>query len=449
MFKLNSVRQRRLRRMLVLTGSFLICILAFNNCTQGFITNELQTSTESLASSTPDAGSGDSTSTSPISPAPTTTTNPSTPSQPAPAPVQPIVMTNQPAWMSGKSLNEWIEIPNTGGAGGAAIQAFSGLAMREATSEIVIGAAGGHGDSADNRVVSLVLAADQPKWVLHIAPSPFADLNVSHYQDGTPSARHSYQNTYYIESLDRLFLFGARYTYGNAYSFTSVDAFSFKTNQWDPPDTWAPMPVLGEFGSVKIPGSDDVYSNGLSKWSAAQAKAMYQAGTPSSTSVWSHPIQTRTNAAIRFPMAYDKARNQIFTLQYGDGQGYNAPNVFASKIELASGVQTDITIKPSSAYSMFVAEVPVYAAMDYDIVNDRFLFYSGLGDAAGRVYAIKPSSTSTEWDMSLLQTTASSVKPPPTMGAGLNSNFKYVPALKGFVLLPTRDSNLFFIKTAQ
>lgn len=441
----SAVKSRRTRRGLILGTIFLLNIFAFNNCTQGFKVDDIQALSQGSASST-ETPVGDGTSPAPTT---TTTTMPGTVSQPPPAPVQPIVMTNQPAWMQGKSLNEWIEIPNTSGAGGAAIQAFSGMAMREATSEIIIGAAGGHGDGGDNRVVSLVLAADQPKWITHIGPSPYAEIDVSHYKDGTPSARHTYQNTYYIESLDRLFLFGARFTYGVAISFADVDAFSFKTNQWDPPGTWAPMPTLGEFGSVKVPGTDDVFGNNLTKWSASTATAAYKAGNSSSTSVWSQPITTRTNTAIRWPLSYDKKRNLLFNLQYGDGQGYDGPNVYASKIDLSSGVQTKITFKPSSAYSTFIAEAPVYAAMDYDPENDLYLFYSGQGAAAGRVYVIKPSSTSTEWEMSLMQITANSPLPPASTYAGLNSNFKYVPALKGFILLADRGSNLFFIKTAQ
>ncbi|MBC7465766.1 MAG: hypothetical protein H7256_07225 [Bdellovibrio sp.] len=86
--------------------------------------------------------------------------------------------------------------------------------------------------------------------------------------------------------------------------------------------------------------------------------------------------------------------------------------------------------------------------MDYDPDNDRFLFYDGRGSAMGRVFVIKASSGNT-YDMSLMPVTVGSVKPTETTPAGINSNFKYVPRLKGFILLPRRSSNLFFIKTAQ
>lgn len=388
----------------------------------------------------------------PVTPAPgdANPAEPSPPPQPQPAPIVPISMNSNPSWMAGKSLNEWIEIPNTSGAGGTAIDAFCGLALREATSQIIIGAAGGHGDGSDNRVVSLVLEADQPKWVMHIAGSNVPAANVSHYPDGTPASRHTYQHNYYVESLNRLFLVGARYTVGLSYTYQDVDAFSFETNQWDPPGTWAPIPKESQYGAVKIPGKDDIFTSSLFKWSALEATNMYRLGKSNSPTVWSQPITTRTNTFIRWPLAYDKSRNQLFNLQIGDGQGYSLNlGVQSSRIDLNTNVQTKITFKPSSAYDTFLAEAPPYAAMDYDPENDRFLFYSGLGAAAGRVYVIKPSSTSNEWEMSLLQTTANSVKPPPSMSAGINSNFKYVPRLKGFILLPKSSENLYFLKTAQ
>jgi hypothetical protein len=415
-------------------ASAIVATALFNNCSNSFQPLGDLSSQQSTSSLPPGSGAP----------------GPQLPNQPGPAPLQPIVLNNNPLWMAGKSLNEWIEIPNTAGAGGAAIDAFSGLALREATSELVIGAAGGHGDGTDNRVVSLVLEADQPKWILRIAGSLFPEYDVSHYKDGTPSARHTYQHNYYVESLHRLFLVGARFTAGGlTRQYPDLDAFSFETNQWDPPGTWAPLPPGSAYGAVKVPGSDDIFTSSLHKWSAAEATSMYKMGKSSSASVWSTPITVRTDTAIRWPLAYDKSRNQLFNLQMGDGQGYDLPTVYASRIDLATNVQTKVSIKPSPAYDTFQAEKPAYAAMDYDPENDRFLFYSGLDTAAGRVYVIKPSTASNEWEMSLLQTTATSVKPPATTPAGLNSNFKYVPRLKGFVLLPRGSSNLFFLKTAQ
>jgi hypothetical protein len=86
--------------------------------------------------------------------------------------------------------------------------------------------------------------------------------------------------------------------------------------------------------------------------------------------------------------------------------------------------------------------------MDYDPVNDQFLFYCGQGSGAGRIYVIKPNTTNT-WDMSILPLAAGSPLPPPIAGNGVNGRFLYVPSLKGFVLLPNSASNLWFIRTSN
>jgi hypothetical protein len=85
--------------------------------------------------------------------------------------------------------------------------------------------------------------------------------------------------------------------------------------------------------------------------------------------------------------------------------------------------------------------------MDYDIVNDKFLFYHGAGDTK-RVYVITPGSGTT-WDMSILGLGPGTETPddPPANGSGINGRFRYVPALKGFVMLPRGTANLFFLRT--
>ncbi len=342
--------------------------------------------------------------------------------------------TAAPAWLAGKPANTWIEIPNTAGAGGAAVDAYCGIAFDERSNSIVIAAAGGHWDSSDNRVVSLALAADAPKWVQRKAPSPQALVNVDHYADGLPAARHTYHSSHVVESLDRVFLFGCRFAYGVAYEFPTVDAFNLSTNQWDPAGTWAPIPAGGGYGAVRVRGSDDVYTTSLAKWSAT-------------TRSWSSPITTRTPDPLRWPIAHDSLRNQLFTLEWADGQGYGDAKVFASRVPLAGSAQISVTFAPGAALSQFIAEAPAYAGMDYDAVNDCFLFYSGQGGGAGRIYVIKPNDTNV-WAMSILPLASGSPLPVANSGSGVYSRFRYVPALKGCLLLADAAANLYFIRTS-
>jgi hypothetical protein len=351
---------------------------------------------------------------------------------PAPVPVVPAApISGMPAWMAGAALNQWIEIPGTAGGGGSGVFAYSGFAFNEQTNEILIAAAGGHGDSSDNRVVSLRLSADAPSWTLRMAPSTTIQFDVPYYPDGKPISRHLYSSSHFVPQLNRVMLFGVTGAAGNAYSFNNVDGFNPDTNTWDPAGTWAATPN-GERGSVMVRATGEVWTNGLSRWSPV-------------TRTWTHPITTRTDALIRYPIAHDALRNQLFSLNWGDGIGFSTQAMFATVVPCSGSVQSNLTFRPGAALDSFLVDKPTYSAMDYDPDNDRFLFYCGQGAGAGRIYVIKPNS-STTWDMSFLATTGA--LPPATLSDGVHNRFRYVPALKGFLLMPKATSNLFFIRTA-
>jgi hypothetical protein len=340
-------------------------------------------------------------------------------------------LTNAPAWLAGKAVGEWVEIAGTAGAGGAALDAFSGFAFNPVKNEIMIAAAGGHTDSSDNRVVSLQLMTNTPMWQLRSGASSAPAPDVAYYPDGKPSSRHLYSTAHFVPQVNRLMLFGERFAYGNAYTFAAVAAFNPDTNTWDKAGSWADMPS-GHYGSVMVNATGEVYSNGLARWSPV-------------TKSWSQPV-TRTADLVRWPIAHDSLRNQLFTLNWGDGEGYGTPAVYATRVPLATGVQASVTFNPSAALTSFIADTPSYAGMDYDSVNDRFMFYCGQGAGAGRVYVVKPNAGNV-WDISILPL-ATSKLPPATPVNGVHNRFRYVAALKGFVMLPSGGSNLFFIRTA-
>jgi hypothetical protein len=337
-----------------------------------------------------------------------------------------------PSWFAGKALGEWIEIAGTGGAGGASVYAYSGIGFNEQTNEILIAAAGGHLDSSDNRVVSLRLTDNAPSWRLRHASSARVAMDTPYYPDGTPISRHLYSTVHYVPQLNRLMMFGVRGAYGNAHIFTTVDGFDLASNSWDPAGSWPDMPS-GHLGAVSVRASGDVWSTGLARFSTA-------------TRSWSQPITQRSNDTVRWPIAHDSRRNQLFSLNWADGMGYGALGVFASRVPVDGSVQVSVTFNPSAALESFKADKPTYAGMDYDPVNDRFLFYCGQDATAGRIYVITPNSGNM-WDMSLFQLAGASL-PPPTELAGVHNRFRYVPALRGFMLIPTGKSNVYFIRTS-
>jgi len=343
-----------------------------------------------------------------------------------------------PSWLENKSLNQWIEIPNTSGAGGAAVDAWGSLVLRDDTNELFILASGGHGDSADNRVVSIRLTDDSPQWVLRNAPSPPSAVvfNVPYYTDGKPSSRHNYQHNHWVPGVHRLMMIGARAVAGSAWDYETVDGFNPDTNTWDPAGTWPTMPAGTGFGTYRERNSNFVWTTGLSRLDVTTGQV-------------SSPITHSSGDSVRWPVSQDSVRNQLFSLQYGDSQGYSANlGVVASRIPLEGNTQYKVTFNPSAALTQFLADAPAYPAMDYDSVNDQFLFYDGHGTGAGRIFVIKPNSGNT-WDMSILPLAAGSAAPPPVPDAGVNGRFLYVPALKGFVLLPSGASNLWFIRTSN
>jgi hypothetical protein len=348
----------------------------------------------------------------------------------APPPAQ--TQTGDPAWFAGSALHQWIEIAGTGGAGGSALDAYSGIGYNELTNEILIAAAGGHGDSSDNRVVSLKLTDSAPSWRLRAAASSPVAIDVPYYADGKPISRHLYSSVHFVPQVNRLMLFGVSGAYGNAYDFRKVDSFNLDTNTWDPAGTWADMPAVG-LGQVIVRSTGEVFTTGLARWSP-QTKA------------WTQPFTQRTADLVRWPIAHDSQRNQLFTLNWADGQGYSQAAVFATRLPLGGNEQIAVKFNPSAALESFIADKPTYAGMDYDPHNDRFLFYCGQGAGAGRVYVVKPNATNL-WDMSMLELTGMA-RPPATPGNGVHNRFRYIPALRGFLLIPTGSSNLFFLRVA-
>ncbi|WP_147373859.1 hypothetical protein [Massilia cavernae] len=359
---------------------------------------------------------------------PVAPTEPIPPTEPTPPPTG-----GDPTWLQGKPLNQWIEIPGTSGAGGAAVDAYNGIAYNELTNEILIAGAGGHMDSYDNRVVSLKLTDNAPVWRLRRAASTQVRMDAPYYADGKPISRHLYSSMHFVPQVNRLMLFGVFGAYGNAYTFATVDGFNLDTNTWDPAGTWANMPAGGDLGAAKIRSTGEVFSTDLARWSPQ-------------TKTWTRPITTRTADEVRFPIAHDSQRNQLFTLNWGDGQGYGAEALQASRIPVNGTQQIAVRFNASTALTTFAAERPAYAGMDYDPVNDRFMFYCGQGAGAGRVYIVKPNATNM-WDMSILAPT-STKRPPATPGDGVHNRFRYIPALRGFLLMPSGSSNLFFLRTS-
>ncbi len=342
----------------------------------------------------------------------------------------------EPNWLAGKPRDAWFAIPGTKGAGGAKVDAYCGMTVKEGACEIIIAAAGGHAAWFDNRVVSIDLGSDAPAWLQRHAPSPKTPNDVPYNPDGLPAARHTYQSIFYVPATDRVMLFGCRFTHPGAHEFPTVDGFNLKTNTWDPAGTYPDIPSGGGYGVVQDSATGDIWTQGLKKWCAA-------------SNTWSSPITKLAQPGVRFPYAYDSRRGQLFGLNCGDGQGYGDLAVVAAvRVPVKGKESLGVTFNPGTALEQLKKDKPVYAGMDYDPDNDRFLFYCGIGAAAGRIYVIKPNDGNV-WDMDLYAFAPGSKPPPPTGEAGTNNRFRYLPRFKGFVLLANAAADLCFIRTSD
>ena len=342
-----------------------------------------------------------------------------------------------PAWLAGAAVGQWISISGTSGGGGAPIDAYGGLAL--AGTKLVSACNGGHASGLDNRVVSIDLAVDSPAWTTLMAASSSTTGDVAYYSDGKPASRHVYQSIHYLPTKNKILLSGFRFGYPSGDGFLNMDAFDLGTNTWDGVVPGSPgtsgsgyAPIQSAFFGSSVDGSGNVWSF-WGQWKYTTA-----------TNTWAQQITTAATNGVRYPWAYDSLRDQMFGLCYGDGEGYGTPGVYAIKQAATGAVQTQITFNTSAAYTQFQTDAPVYAGMDYDPNNDRFLFYGDDGTTTGRIYIITPNSGSV-WDMSIMTVTGT---PSACANSGPIGRWRYVPALKGFVLAATTASNLNFIRVA-
>ncbi|MES2262104.1 MAG: hypothetical protein V4724_26585 [Pseudomonadota bacterium] len=351
-----------------------------------------------------------------------------------------------PAWLAGKALNEWFPISgvgwNTSGYGGSSIDPWGAWADTPA-GLLVIPAAGGHHDSSDNRVTSLDLKADAPTWTLRHAASAGGDVVIdqAYYLDGLPSSRHLYGQAHWSAVRNRVMTLGAQFVWGNGYGLPNVDGFSLDTNTWDAAGTY-PNSIAGWYGEVLDANGDGwaflTPALGARKWTA-------------STGVWSDPGVTVPAGWARSPWVLNTSDGSLFGCCWNDnraGGSLAAPlAINAARFNVGSNTMTQITFNASAAKTQFETDQPDYAGMVYDSANNRFLFYSGKGASAGRVYIITPNGTSV-WDISLFNFGAGSTPPGATVNAGLNGRISFIPSLGVVVCAPGASSNLYAFKVA-
>lgn len=160
-------------------------------------------------------------------------------------------------WRAGLPLNSFSAIPFTSSLNG---QAFLGNGSSAGANTVdawsgpgadahgwILAASSGHdannGNGWENKVISIGLDANAPRWALRHPGSPYGAIQpLAHYKDGLPCSRHCYYTPHVItfpDGVKRLCLFTIYGSYSIGFpddqtDWTCCDALRLDTMQWEP-----------------------------------------------------------------------------------------------------------------------------------------------------------------------------------------------------------------------
>lgn len=348
-----------------------------------------------------------------------------------------------PAWLSAIAVGQVATITGTTGAGSAPVNFFCGMAWRPDTKEVYIAAAGGHGDSGDNRVVSANLSLDSPSWTIRKAATSVGQINLGQPTnlDGTPNSTHTYTwGNRWVPELGRLMKFGSYATYNTVDTYPNVHGFNPITNEWDNASTY-PSPPAGWYGNAKR-GKNGENGNVYAIWGPSGGVVRYY--NPN-TNTWATETPTNLQSTvIYYPWAYNSNLDYMFGLCHGDGSG--GTGVKAIKHDPVANRQDVITFNSSAAYTAFVAAGEPYAAMDFNPEDGKFYWYAGT-----TIYVITPNETLV-WDMATYTPSVGTFDSPAMISGGPVVVGRLIWAefgtIKGFVHLAKAASNIQFLRMA-
>lgn len=345
-----------------------------------------------------------------------------------------------PAWRDGQEIGEWRELTGTnissvaptptpaGNIGPRAkIDAWTSLVVDKRNNKVYSAAGGGHSDYAGNEVDSIDLSLDSPAWVELRAPTSAGNVvtGVDYYNDGRPSARHTYYGVVICEQKNELIILGGSIWNPSSATLTrDLAAFDLTTNDWKANGTRPDMPVgttTLEAAAITI---DDSTGNIY-----VMANEMINRWTESSNA-WVETVpQYGGPYGFRAMSAHDTTRNRILIV------GGLAGN--AKLYDLSDDSMSTPTLSGASASAVATQND---ASMIYDEVIDRFLIR--LGGSGGTVYQINPST----FEVTTFTTSAGGSIPAIT-DSGPYNKFLYVPLLGGCVYIPSYSGNIWFLRT--
>jgi hypothetical protein len=387
-----------------------------------------------------------------------------------------------PRWLTDPAragtINQWYRIPNTKiainlpkdpyiargllGAGGrevglgspAKITHFSGAALRKSGSWLLVTGGGGAGAWAGNDWIGLKLNSEAPKWETLIMPSPASQVwprgpavpAHNYMRDGRPNARHSYWSPHFFDGRDWFVLMGTTNVWEIDHgTWGNVDIAYWGTREYEmdpakrPPSLPAKRDYDGEW-IVKHPVTEDVY------WPAGGN--IYRFDQKSLTwSAWHKNVRSFS----RMGAGIDPVNNLMLVMGNYKGDTGAA---------LTFDIRTGALFENSRLVGPHAQSI-VPPARKGGVVAAGFIFDEGLGKFVwfqddGQLYTIAYRGVvngAHEWHVDRLPTTGT---PPVPEGTIVNSGgypavwgrMRYVPELKGIVLLTRTDTDVFFIRTS-
>ncbi len=334
-----------------------------------------------------------------------------------------------PAWMSGLAVLTWKTLPNTSmtSAGAdSAITAYSGAALKQSNSELIV-FGGGHFDSSDNSVNSIVLSADVPVSTQRVAATPSGQRtsNVPYYADGKPSARHSWGDLAVDESVNRFITMQCSNPSGDSGSWSPKrDGLNLATYTWLAAGTYDDGPIIAYTPATSC--TKDAAGNIY--WWNENNGGIYKIAPGS--------VAMATTAAVTISGTYniclacDTVRNRLVTFNAAvESYSYDLNNNFARTAITFSGANS--AAANDSSYWAYCPE------------RDSFL---GIRYTGGSVVVYECNAST------FAVTTLSVSGTAPAMPSDGNNNcygrWGYAPQLMGFYLLPDGSSNVSFFRTA-
>lgn len=338
-----------------------------------------------------------------------------------------------PAWLSGKNLLTWVEIPNTAmtsTGSGTGITSYSGACMR-GSQMLVWG--GGHTDYYGNEVIACDLSLDNPVWqtIGEATPPELRANAVLYYGDGKPSAKHSYWTLHWVPQHGRMFQTGGITAFNGPYvTSLHMDGFNPITGEWDEGGgaVW-PDVMTGSSAKASVFTGNNIWEMSPANGRLYRCDISTMQWTDCGGLIGSHEYET--------PLLYDPVRNRLFrpkTLyggpQYLSLDGYTSGLPPYTNVTFTGVTQTRAWWGKMGA--IYCADRDSYLCLKWQ-------------DSTFTIYEINPNT----FEVTYLPISGSLPPMPGQIDAKQNyyGRFSYVPELKGVVLAHRADGNIFFFRT--